>query len=348
MEIDEDAILASVDLSSSISCSSTNVGLSNNSVPSAASLPVVASSHSNNSIHFAPTLPIINNSNDSRVSTEHSMLSTVPIVDDGDDFFDNMVSSSRPFLSARETASSEIVATTSVSTVSRTEPQVEPGRRQFESSASKLTSSSISVPPNNSLTTSAKKDGVRQLKIDGYLKPMPVIIDPPTPIKEAAKRAKKSLELLNTGVQINNQNVTASYNSSTCDSSLVSSAMSSTVSSIEDVNENNMYPAVVNKEPYIFLKEVHDRWSELSRAKDTVHVKACIATLVSNLKVENKQWTLNICLNDGSAFLNAKIGSEFLNEMIGFSPSEMKKIKASGGPEARAKISEVRFKIITK
>ncbi|CAG7829476.1 unnamed protein product, partial [Allacma fusca] len=92
----------------------------------------------------------------------------------------------------------------------------------------------------------------------------------------------------------------------------------------------------VSKSPYQYIKTIKERLRSLPIG-EIIYVKACVATLVSNISTQEGQWTLTVSINDGSGFLEAKMHFELLNKIIGFSVAEMKKLKTD--PCNRSKIN---------
>jgi hypothetical protein len=218
----------------------------------------------------------------------------------------------------------------------------------------------------------------KQLKIDGYMKPMPVIIKPPTP-KNTPTRIPRI-----DGVDVDVQSTSDangeddSINYLPEDEDIMETIEDSFAAELERIqNESTLlvepellandlpvpahkvfpptgvvkptcstsrhvsFPISVSKNPYVYLKQVLDQWDSLAENRRIVKVKACIATVISNIQVVDGNWTLAVSINDGTGSMNCKISSEILNEIIGFSPTEMKQMKATRTPEAKEKIANV-------
>ena len=64
-----------------------------------------------------------------------------------------------------------------------------------------------------------------------------------------------------------------------------------------------------SQQPFQFIKFIKDNLSNLKIGK-IVYVKACVATLVSNVCVQEGNWSLRVNLNDGSGFLETIVAHE--------------------------------------
>lgn len=234
---------------------------------------------------------------------------------------------------------------------------------------------------------SALNPSSKQLNILQYLRPMPVIIDPPTPERQAAKRRRKSAEQLQisslakpkqkvTAIQeesdhmapLPNENVEPFEDSvmeddsdviggtppdesflrivdETLESKLLECSAEEPSSTSRPTNSKSLkkFPIQVSESPYIYLAQVNEQMDHFVKKRSVVQVKACVSTVVSNIQVEDGCWTLCVCINDGTGYLNCKISANILNNIIGFTPTEMKKIKAAKTKEGKQQIAQVSY-----
>lgn len=236
-------------------------------------------------------------------------------------------------------------------------------------------------------------NNAKQLKIMQYMKPMPVIIDPPTPERQAKRRRRseeqgqtvtststmqhdllthpiKEEELPTEMETGSNENAEPRQNTSdedtdffadspsgsggeadvslmrivdeTVESKILecsTSESSSRTLSVDPVKKS--YPIIVPEFPYVFIAQIKEKIDILAQKRKIVKVKACVSTVVSNIKVEQGSWTLCVCINDGTDFLNCKISTNILSNIIGYTPDEMKRIKAEKTKEGKQKIAQV-------
>jgi len=130
--------------------------------------------------------------------------------------------------------------------------------------------------------------------------------------------------------------------------------------------------------PYQYIKQIINGQIKVGQ---TVSIKSIVSTLTSNIQVDKTsgEWKLSVNINDGSGFLIARIApavsqfvslirpsltrhpaskvdafcclittiSQVLDGIIGFSPSQMKQIKASKSSGERAKVG-AGMKLLTK
>ncbi|ODN06355.1 RecQ-mediated genome instability protein 1 [Orchesella cincta] len=197
----------------------------------------------------------------------------------------------------------------------------------------------------------------KQKNILQYLTPMPVVIDPPTPERQT-KRRKKSTEDAEIKVEISEETSLQETEFVPLEDYQNDADAISLMQIVDEAIESRLaadnkleaaqhspappkaYPVRVSERPYVFLMQVQEKYDELAEKRKIVYIKACICTVVSNIQVDNGCWTLSVCINDGTGYLNCKINSNILDNIIGFTPQEMKRIKATKTAEGKAKISE--------
>ncbi|CAL8104110.1 unnamed protein product [Orchesella dallaii] len=270
----------------------------------------------------------------------------------------------------------------STSTPSTSNEKTVVGPTAFRSAKTAVTGKSKASSSNSGASGTQKK-------ILHYMKPMPVVIDPPTPEREAKRRKKSgeedtkvkmevdveetsmqdtefvtmeeqaesmTMNILDEGDQ-NDASIEEEFFNHSPDISLmqiVDEAIESRLSMALDAEQTSskttpassslvsgkVYPIRVSERPYVFLMQVQEKYEELAERRKIVYVKGCISTVVSNIQVDNGCWTLSVSINDGTGYLNCKISANILDNIIGFTPQEMKRIKSAKSPEGKAKISE--------
>lgn len=191
-------------------------------------------------------------------------------------------------------------------------------------------------PPTNSRVTESDngRPKPKQLKIDGFMKPMPVIIKPPTPV---AVRAVIKIEEAEAGDSDNSAmdnypRRKASFNQN---QSPVTGIIHPTVS-----NSPISYPVKVSGLPYIHIKQIKDNLTEWTELRRNVDVKVCVTTVTSKIEVvkEEDAWALTVCINDGTGSLHCNLSSELLNRIIGFDPAIMKRLKSLKTADSKQQI----------
>jgi len=260
----------------------------------------------------------------------------------------------------------------------------------------------------------SSKPKPKQLKIDGYMKPMPVIIKPPTP-KGTIVKTKKNIQLPVIPVNDSSEDLFDTSDAAPEDEEFDQGLMDliddsidnelrrledniaeetvqteevlvvtddsptrtflppSSVSSCSTNNRSKISPPTgivkpqtnlatrdnsssdecievpvkVSKIPFVYLKQVQEHWDSFLEQDEptTIKVKACVATIVSNIRVEEEAWNLEVSINDGTASMTCKMSPELLNEIIGFTPAQMKKIKGARTPESKEKIAKVQVRL---
>ncbi|XP_035710700.1 recQ-mediated genome instability protein 1 isoform X2 [Folsomia candida] len=237
------------------------------------------------------------------------------------------------------------------------------------------------------VTNSSKKPKGKQLKIDGYMKPMPVIIKPATPPVKPTVAVRKvvtetvqplsqpkieesSIILVTDGdedgdmsvieddsvvaeMDTDEENAVGRRENTTrraprfvppiAASTPITTSKSKSTGIVHPtiISTPVRYPIMVPGRPYIYIKQIKENLEHwINTGIKSVNIKACVATLISNIRVENGVWTLSVSLNDGTGFLNCTLSPELLNTIIGFDPAEMKRLKSMKTQTAREKIAQ--------
>lgn len=102
-------------------------------------------------------------------------------------------------------------------------------------------------------------------------------------------------------------------------------------------------PVKVGNTPYIYLKQLAEVL-EVKKFNKTFSVKAQIIKLNGKLSLQNHLWVLSCKICDGSAFLDVDVSSEVLSQLVGYTPSEMSKMKSqmASNSSLKEKMQEVR------
>lgn len=95
--------------------------------------------------------------------------------------------------------------------------------------------------------------------------------------------------------------------------------------------------------PYVFLKQVSENLEQLCSRRKVIHVKACISTIISSIKAEHGCWTICVCITDGTGYLNCTVSHNIITDIVGYTPNEMKRLKAAKSPGAKEAILKVSF-----
>lgn len=103
------------------------------------------------------------------------------------------------------------------------------------------------------------------------------------------------------------------------------------------------YPVIVPEYPYVFIHQIQQNPDTLTSRRKVVTVKACIGTVINNLKVDSGRWALKVCINDGTGYPNFLISSNLLDTLIGFTVGEVKALKGAKSKEGKERVAEVRF-----
>ncbi|XP_041957891.1 recQ-mediated genome instability protein 1 [Alosa sapidissima] len=68
-----------------------------------------------------------------------------------------------------------------------------------------------------------------------------------------------------------------------------------------------------------------------------IRVHAFVVTLKGNMRSAGGSWSLDVCLSDGSAYVDAELGDAVLAELIGFSAAEARALRRN--PEGQAQVT---------
>lgn len=86
------------------------------------------------------------------------------------------------------------------------------------------------------------------------------------------------------------------------------------------------YPIKVSTEPYVYIKQIKSLKTEDTIGK-SFRIKGQILKLLSKLSVGKDGWTLRCTLVDGTGALDVDFTSDVLSKLVGYTPTEMNKLK---------------------
>ncbi|XP_046387957.1 recQ-mediated genome instability protein 1-like isoform X2 [Ischnura elegans] len=95
---------------------------------------------------------------------------------------------------------------------------------------------------------------------------------------------------------------------------------------------------LVSSEPFVYIAQLIE-----SRPRNGIFaVKGLLFTLLSTLKEKDGRWDIQARLSDGSDYVDVSFSEEVLDELIGFSATEMKVLrqKMAGNPAIKEKLKK--------